>query len=251
MKETKTTRRSAVKIIASSVTALAAYNAFPTKWGTPIVKQVFSPAHAATSGTGGAPAGADFTIDAGGATTASTNLSSKLTGGNGPLVANFGSHGVISGDIVISAASITANTATITISGGTGVGFIDYTVTDGVTTSLTYRITVVNLGAILAGIPLGESFTLDAGGSYTVSSDLTSRLSGGSGPLVANLDSYSVVIGSSITIEDANIVGNTLSITVSGSSGAVSVQYTVSDGAITSIPYNIEITNLDGTAFGG
>jgi hypothetical protein len=44
-------RRKAVKIIVSGVTALAAYNVLPVNWGTPIIEQVFLPAHAATSGT--------------------------------------------------------------------------------------------------------------------------------------------------------------------------------------------------------
>lgn len=43
-------RRNAVKTIVSGVTAVAAYNALPAKWGTPIVEQVFLPAHAVTSG---------------------------------------------------------------------------------------------------------------------------------------------------------------------------------------------------------
>ena len=33
-----------------STAAIAAYNALPVKWGTPIIEQVFLPAHAATSG---------------------------------------------------------------------------------------------------------------------------------------------------------------------------------------------------------
>lgn len=60
MKDTKSTppptlenksRRKAVKTIVGGVTALAAYNVMPVKWGTPIIEQVFLPAHAATSGT--------------------------------------------------------------------------------------------------------------------------------------------------------------------------------------------------------
>lgn len=42
-------RRKAVKTIVGGVTAFAAYNALPSKWGTPIIEQVFLPAHAATS----------------------------------------------------------------------------------------------------------------------------------------------------------------------------------------------------------
>lgn len=44
-------RRKAVKTIAGGVTALAAYNALPVKWGKPIIEQIFLPAHAATSGS--------------------------------------------------------------------------------------------------------------------------------------------------------------------------------------------------------
>lgn len=43
-------RRKAVKILVGGVTAVAAYNALPARWGTPIIEQVFLPAHAATSG---------------------------------------------------------------------------------------------------------------------------------------------------------------------------------------------------------
>ncbi len=46
----KVNRRKAVKTMLSGITALTAYNAFPAKWGTPIIEQVFLPAHAATSG---------------------------------------------------------------------------------------------------------------------------------------------------------------------------------------------------------
>lgn len=44
-------RRKAVKTIVGGVTAVAAYHALPAKWGTPIIEQVFLPAHAVTSGT--------------------------------------------------------------------------------------------------------------------------------------------------------------------------------------------------------
>ena len=43
-------RRKAVKTIVGGVTALAAYNVLPAKWGVPVVEQIFLPAHAATSG---------------------------------------------------------------------------------------------------------------------------------------------------------------------------------------------------------
>ncbi len=43
-------RRKAVKTLIGGATAIAAYNLLPTKWGTPIIEQIFLPAHAATSG---------------------------------------------------------------------------------------------------------------------------------------------------------------------------------------------------------
>lgn len=43
-------RRKAVKTIVGGVTALAAFHVLPAKWGTPVIEQVFLPAHAATSG---------------------------------------------------------------------------------------------------------------------------------------------------------------------------------------------------------
>ena len=44
-------RRRAVKAIVGGVSALAVYNAMPTRWSKPFIEQVFLPAHAATSGT--------------------------------------------------------------------------------------------------------------------------------------------------------------------------------------------------------
>ena len=44
-------RRKAVKTIVGGTAALAAYNVLPAKWGTPIIEQVFLPAHAQTSGS--------------------------------------------------------------------------------------------------------------------------------------------------------------------------------------------------------
>lgn len=42
-------RRRAIKSITAGTMALAAYNILPSKWGTPIIEQIFLPAHAATS----------------------------------------------------------------------------------------------------------------------------------------------------------------------------------------------------------
>jgi len=44
------TRRKAVKTIAGGVSALAAYHTLPVNWSTPIIEQIFIPAHAQTSG---------------------------------------------------------------------------------------------------------------------------------------------------------------------------------------------------------
>lgn len=44
-------RRKAVKTIIGSVGALTAYHIIPAKWSKPLIRQVFLPAHAATSGS--------------------------------------------------------------------------------------------------------------------------------------------------------------------------------------------------------
>jgi hypothetical protein len=46
---TDKSRRRAVKILVSGVGGLAAYQALPSNWTTPLIEQVFLPAHAATS----------------------------------------------------------------------------------------------------------------------------------------------------------------------------------------------------------
>ena len=43
-------RRRAVKTIAGGVGALAAYHVLPVNWSTPVLEQIFLPAHAAVSG---------------------------------------------------------------------------------------------------------------------------------------------------------------------------------------------------------
>ncbi|PHR24504.1 MAG: hypothetical protein COA36_15815, partial [Desulfotalea sp.] len=43
-------RRKVIKSIVCGLTVFTAYNVLPNKWGTPIIEQVFLPAHAATSG---------------------------------------------------------------------------------------------------------------------------------------------------------------------------------------------------------
>lgn len=53
-------RRKAVKTLAAGAGALAAYHTLPVNWSTPIIEQVFLPAHAQTSG---APSGPDQPIE--------------------------------------------------------------------------------------------------------------------------------------------------------------------------------------------
>jgi len=50
------TRRKVVKGLAAGAGALAAYHTFPVNWSTPIIEQIFLPAHAQTSGV--SPGGA-------------------------------------------------------------------------------------------------------------------------------------------------------------------------------------------------
>ena len=49
----ESSRRRAVKTIAGSITALAAYQYLPAKWEKPILESIFVPAHAQTSGNNG------------------------------------------------------------------------------------------------------------------------------------------------------------------------------------------------------
>jgi hypothetical protein len=44
-------RRKAVKSIVGTMAAIAAYHVMPVKWDSPVIEQVFLPAHAATSGS--------------------------------------------------------------------------------------------------------------------------------------------------------------------------------------------------------
>lgn len=49
-KPKNTSRRKAVKTIVGSVGAITAYHMMPVNWSTPIIEQIFLPAHAAVSG---------------------------------------------------------------------------------------------------------------------------------------------------------------------------------------------------------
>ena len=92
------------------------------------------------------PVGESFTVDAQGLNTWSVNLVSHISDADGDaLTTTVIGSGVSGGDIVISGAAIVANVATITVSAGTGEGYIDYVVNDGHSNSPTYRITFVDL----------------------------------------------------------------------------------------------------------
>lgn len=43
-------RRRVVKTFASGTAVIAAYHVMPVKWGRPVIKHVFLPAHAASTG---------------------------------------------------------------------------------------------------------------------------------------------------------------------------------------------------------
>ncbi len=77
-------RRKAVKTIVGGVTALAAYNVLPAKWGVPVVEQILLPAHAATSGP------ANYTNAAGGgASIEAENNFMEMLADAGEAVSNF------------------------------------------------------------------------------------------------------------------------------------------------------------------
>lgn len=118
---------------------------FPPNGGVPVIEQVFLPAHAATSGNT-APVGESFSINAASAATVVTDLTSRISDVDGDtLTTTLVGSGLLAGDIVISVATIITNVATFTVSAGSGIGYIDYTVNDGKDTSPTYRITITNL----------------------------------------------------------------------------------------------------------
>jgi hypothetical protein len=95
-----------------------------------------------------APTGESFSVDASQNDTYTVDLASHINDADGDsLTVNFVESGVVSGDIVIDDANtgISGTNATITVTDGTGTGYIDYTVSDGTTTSATYRITFTGL----------------------------------------------------------------------------------------------------------
>jgi hypothetical protein len=120
-------RRKAVKAIVGGVTALAAYNVLPVRWGTPIIEQVFLPAHAATSGASVYSSSFDtdgetphtFTVTITGSTVTFTdenpNQSGENISGSGTLGGTIvGSNASI--DTTIEITSITVGSSSITIS---------------------------------------------------------------------------------------------------------------------------------------
>ena len=105
--------------------------------------------------TNHAPTGESFTVDAGNTATFTVDLTSHLNDADGDsMIVTYVGSGVSSGDIVIDNANtgITGTNAKITVSDGTGNGYIDYTVTDGTDTSVTYRITFNSLDGVGGGV---------------------------------------------------------------------------------------------------
>lgn len=101
--------------------------------------------------TNDAPTGKNLTFNANYLNTYSIDLSSHIQDINGDaLTLIYVGSGVSSGDIIIdnTQTGITGTTATITVSNGTGNGYIDYKVSDGVNTSQTYRITINHLDGV-------------------------------------------------------------------------------------------------------
>jgi len=98
--------------------------------------------------TNHAPTGESFTVDAGNTAIFTVDLTSHINDADGDsMTVTYVGSGVSSGDIVIDNANtgITGTNAKITVTTGSGNGYIDYTVTDGTDTSTTYRVTFNNL----------------------------------------------------------------------------------------------------------
>lgn len=111
-------RRKAVKTIVGGVTAFAAYNALPAKWGTPLIEQVFLPAHAATSGVTGF-----FSITS----PSLTRIDNEQTGLNlqellakvGKSIGDFVVSDAHADDIFVLCVSLTETTMSLSITEGT------------------------------------------------------------------------------------------------------------------------------------
>lgn len=131
-------RRKAVKTIVGGVTALAAYNVLPVKWGTPIIEQVFLPAHAATSGTSlndpctvtlisGSVGSATVVVRVNGFVTPATGslpttIVATPVGAGAAVTVNTttAADGTFTADITVTGPGITSVNATTTVDGADG-----------------------------------------------------------------------------------------------------------------------------------
>lgn len=127
-------RRKAVKTIIGGVTAFTAYHALPVKWNSPIIEQIFLPAHAATSGSS---LHDPCAVEIRGGDDKSADVMVKVTGFVTPPVANL--------PVLVTATAdggtnqkVDANTRTsatgtfevyITVGGGPGITGVNVTTT--------------------------------------------------------------------------------------------------------------------------
>lgn len=122
-------RRKAVKTIVGGVTAVAAYNLLPARWGVPVIESVFLPAHAQTSGEAGdellasytTPGSYSFTVPAG-VTSIQVRMSGGGGGGGGATGGTGGTGG--SGELIEETLTVTPgeSLAIVVGAGGTGGG---------------------------------------------------------------------------------------------------------------------------------
>ena len=97
--------------------------------------------------TNTAPTCEDFTVDAVFANTFVADLTPYMHDADvgDILTANYEGSGRNTGDVVVSSADVVGNEATITVSSGTGEGYVDYTVSDGTDISIPCRVIFDNL----------------------------------------------------------------------------------------------------------
>ena len=243
-------RRKAVKTIIGGVTAIASYNLLPARWGTPIIEQVFLPAHAATSGTSlhdpcevtwvdGFQDSHVVIIKVNGFVTPPTGgLATKIVAtGNPDATATATVNATTAADGTFSA-NVTLNTAT-----GLGTVAVTTTVT-GADGSAHCSVNIPQRSGPSNTAPVGESFTVDAGDGPTWSVDLSSHISDADGETLTTILVGSGVLFGDPIIGTATIVANVATITVSSGSGNCYIDYTVSDGHSTSPTYRITFENL-------
>jgi|GEM_PF-4281691 len=125
-------RRKAVKTIVGGVTAVAAYNLLPARWGVPVIESVFLPAHAQTSGevpevilaSYTTPGSYSFTVPAG-VTSIKVRMSGGGGGGGGSYLGTGGTGG--SGELIETTLTVTPgeSLAIVVGAGGTGGGAYD------------------------------------------------------------------------------------------------------------------------------